>query len=192
MTVELPVEEGHFLLESGLHTDYWVNLDAMFVDLQKINPYVTDLANKINRFNVTAVCGPLTGGAFLAQHMADRLGLQFFTTRRVADLDEQSAFSARYELLSGQKSLARGQTFAVVDDAISAGSSVRATIAALEESGAQVKVVGALIVFGSVGADYFERIGKAVVAIERRKINLWKSGECPLCKNGMALERRLG
>ncbi len=45
---------------------------------------------------------------------------------------------------------------AVVDDAISAGSSVRATCMALKAAGAQVVAVGALIILGNVGTSHLE------------------------------------
>ena len=40
----LPVRSGHFLSESGYHTNVWISLDLLFVNPSKIAPLVTSLA----------------------------------------------------------------------------------------------------------------------------------------------------
>ena len=68
----LPARRGHFALESGYHTDLWLTLDALFVDPVAIAPLVAALAGRLRAHAPTAVCGPLLGGAFLAQAIAAR------------------------------------------------------------------------------------------------------------------------
>jgi orotate phosphoribosyltransferase len=41
----LPSRHGHFLLESGYHTDLWLTLDTLFVCPQAITPIVSALAD---------------------------------------------------------------------------------------------------------------------------------------------------
>ena len=61
----LPARSGHFLLESGYHTDLWLTLDALFLEPTGTAPLVSALADKLRPYGVTAMCGPLLGGAFL-------------------------------------------------------------------------------------------------------------------------------
>jgi orotate phosphoribosyltransferase len=61
---------GHFRMESGLHCGLWFDLDAAFVDQTALDPFVTQLAQYLRRHQIEAVCGPLTGGALLAQLLA--------------------------------------------------------------------------------------------------------------------------
>ena len=75
---DLPAREGHFLLESGYHTDLWLTLDTLFVSPRDVAPLVKTLAGRLQRHEVSAVCGPLQGGAFLAQSVATVLGLDFY------------------------------------------------------------------------------------------------------------------
>lgn len=76
----LPARRGHFLLESGYHTDLWLTLDALFVDPRRVAPLVNALAERLRLHAMTAVCGPLVGGAFLAQALATALGIGFYYT----------------------------------------------------------------------------------------------------------------
>ncbi|HEX2466370.1 MAG TPA: phosphoribosyltransferase family protein [Thermoanaerobaculia bacterium] len=185
----LPARRGHFRLESGLHTDCWLTLDAMLVDPQRVAPLIAALGDRLVRHAPTAVCGPLLGGAFLAQAIALRLGLRFFYAEPRPDAAEGELFRARYGLTPAQAWLARGERVAVVDDAISAGSSVRATVAALADAGATVPVVATFLLLGDLAAPHFAALTIPIEALERRGLGLWKPTECPLCSRGTPLEQ---
>jgi orotate phosphoribosyltransferase len=64
--------EGHFVLESGLHTDRWYDLETLFCDAETITPALDRLVAELGPHRPTAICGPLVGGAFLAQRIARR------------------------------------------------------------------------------------------------------------------------
>ncbi len=189
MNIErLPIRHGHFLLESGLHSDVWIDLDAWFVDLQKIEPDIAALAELIQQHDVTAICGPLLGGAFVAQALASRLGLHFYCTESFRPSDGNGLYQAVYRLPKGQRKQAAGERVAVVDDVISAGSSVRATVAELEEAGASVQVVGALLLLGNKATEHFSKHRIPVVAPAMRAFEMWEPNSCPLCKAGKPLQ----
>src|SRR5262245_9070413 len=184
----LPMRRGHFVLESGYHTDLWLDLDSLFVDPVKIAPAVTMLAGRLRRYDCDAVCGPMTGGAFLAQALATALRACFFYTQpsRAAE-GGGGLFSAEYSLPGQVDRQVAGARVAVVDDVVSAGSSVRATIAALEAAGASIVVVGTLLALGDFGASQFMDRGIAFEALERRGFSLWTPDDCPLCRAGIAV-----
>jgi orotate phosphoribosyltransferase len=66
----LPCRHGHFLLESGYHSDLWFSLDALFLDPHVLAPHVAALASLVRPYGVSAICGPLLGGAAGATHVA--------------------------------------------------------------------------------------------------------------------------
>jgi orotate phosphoribosyltransferase len=82
----------------------------------------------------------------------------------------------------------KGKRVAVVDDVMSAGSSLRATCEELQAHGASVVVAGALLVLGSRGADFFAGRGVAVEAVARDEYQTWEPTGCPLCAAGIPLE----
>lgn len=184
----LPARRGHFLLESGYHTDLWLTLDAVFVDPGRMAPLVAALADKLRPHAASAVCGPLLGGAFLAQALASTLQVGFYYTEPGPASTAPGLFKAEYRLPAELSRRVRGQRVAVVDDVISAGSSVRATIAALAAAGASTVAVGALMVLGDTALAHFADQRVPVETLDRRDFSLWKPTECPLCQAGPPLE----
>ena len=77
----------------------------------------------------------------------------------------------------------------LVDDVMSAGSSLRATFAAVEAQGARTVVIGALHVLGGAGVDFFLQRGLTVETLGRGDYEMWRPDRCPLCAAGAPLER---
>ncbi|HUQ86077.1 MAG TPA: phosphoribosyltransferase family protein [Vicinamibacterales bacterium] len=178
---------GHFQMESGLHCGTWFELDAVFANQTALDPFVTQLAQSLRRHDVEAVCGPLIGGAFLAQLVARLLGSEFYFTTP-APSDGKAPFSARYQLPAGIGHRLLGKRVALVDDVMSAGSSLRATLTAVELHGAIPVVIGALHVLGTAGADFFKERGLRVETTGRSPFDVWRQAECPLCSAGVPLD----
>lgn len=183
----LPSRRGHFLLESGYHTDVWLTLDELFVDPELAGPLVSRLAEQLRPHAINAVCGPLIGGAFLAQAIATVLGARFYFTEPAAS-GRDGLFSAEYRLPAALGARARGESVAVVDDVMSAGSSMRASVDALERAGATVVVVGSLAVLGERGIQHFAANSVPVETLERGRLDMWAPSECPQCGKGTPLE----
>jgi orotate phosphoribosyltransferase len=184
----VPARRGHFLLESSYHTDLWLTLDGLFRDPVAIAPLVEGLADKLRPHAVSAVCGPLLGGAFLAQALARILEAAFYYTEPSPVSPTGGLFEAAYRLPPDLSRHVRGERVAVVDDVISAGSSVRATIAALTTAGASTSVVGALLVLGESAVTHFASRAVPLETLGRRPLSLWEPAECPLCGKGAPLE----
>ena|SRR5882724_4110755 len=176
---------GHFRLESGHHANLWLDLEGLFVQPALVRPFVTRLGRALRPHKVAGVCGPLVGGAFLAQLLASALKAEFFFTERMQPGEGDGLYQARYHLPPAAR--VRGKRFAIVDDAISAGSAVRATYTELQGHGAEPVVIGALLVLGSAASPYFAERGVPIEAVTRVPFDLWVPAECPLCASGQAL-----
>jgi orotate phosphoribosyltransferase len=179
---------GHFLLESGYHVDTWFDLDALFIDPAAIASQVEALAALIRPHDLSAICGPLLGGAFLAQAVAAAMGVRFYYCEKGASDSSSALYAARYRLPAGLRPHASKERVAVVDDVVSAGSSVRAVVSELDAVGATTAVVGSLLVLGTKATDYFASVEIPVVGLERRAFQTWLPAECPLCRDGVPLE----
>src|SRR6185436_1451413 len=188
---------GHFQMESGLHCGLWFDLDAVFVDQSALDPFVTKLAQSLRRHDVEAVCGPLTGGAFVAQLIARLLGAEFYFTApsfatategRPAPPAGDGTFRARYQLPHGTGDRLLGKRIALIDDVMSAGSSLRATMTEVETHGAIPVVIGAMHVLGTAGVDFFKERGLRIETTGRTPFDSWRPPECPLCAAGVPLD----
>ena len=146
------------------------------------------LADALRPYEVAVVCGPLLGGAFLAQAAAAVLDVEFAFTERVMPAAPGGLYPARYRLPPALAPRVRGRRIAIVDDVMSAGSAARGTYSELRLHDAVPAVAGALLVLGSTGADFFLQNGVAVEAVARRPYRLWLPAGCPLCASGVPLE----
>lgn len=179
---------GHFRMESGYHATLWLDLDALFARPAAIAPFVDDLAAHVRPFGVDAVCGPLLGGAFVAYALAERLGVECWHAAPARPAEGTELFRARYALPHAFRGRARGRRVAIVDDVMSAGSSLRATADDLDALGAHVACAGALLRMGDVGAAHFAARGVPVVAAAAAALQTWAPDACPRCIAGDPLE----
>jgi orotate phosphoribosyltransferase len=184
----LKMRHGHFRLESGHHGNLWLDLDLLFLHPRAIQPFAIELAKKISSFRVDVVCGPLVGGALIAQTIALELGVGFLHTERIASQQTKALYSTAYHLPHHLRPAARGKAVAIIDDVINAGSAVRGTVAELESIGARPVAIGAFLVLGSTGrSSFMEKL--PIVTIAHLPNELWKPEECPLCAFRVPLEQ---
>ena len=180
---------GHFALESGYHGALWLDLDALFAVPSRIRPLAEELAALLAPHRPEVICGPLLGGAFLAQLVAQALDVEFaFAARDDVGAASGGLFGARYVIPRAVAARLEGRRVALVDDVMSAGSSLRATHAAVAAAGASTVAVAALLVLGTAGESHFRTLGIAVEALARDAYTLWRPDECPLCRAGTPLE----
>ncbi len=190
----LSARKGHFRLESGYHGGLWLDLDPLFVMPGRIQPFVEALAARLKGHGIEAVCGPLVGGAFLAQAVASMLDVEFYYAERFvpAVRDAGALYPVEYRIPGGVGGMVRGKAVAVVDDAISAGSAVRGTLAALEANGAKTVAMGALLVLGAQAEHFCRERGLALEYIAQLPYEVWLPAECPICASGVTLEDMMG
>jgi orotate phosphoribosyltransferase len=180
--------KGHFKLESGHHGDLWLDLERLFLRPGAARRFVIELANKLSRYNIAAVCGPLVGGALVAQMIALELEVEFYYAERFSRPQPDALYPVEYRLPNALRPMLRGKDVALVDDAINAGSAVRATLTALGACAASVVVIGALFVLGASGPTFFANQNIPLETVSYLPGGLWTPAECPLCASQTPLE----
>lgn len=178
---------GHFRLESGHHGELWLELDTVFWSPATLEPLVAELAGLLGRHHPDVVCGPLVGGALLAQLIAARLGADFCFTERTSAGDG-GLYTAAYRLPQALATRVVGKRVVIVDDVVNAGSAVRATLSALTGAGAQPVALGALLTLGATPAAVAVGAGLPLETIASRANELWEPSTCPRCAEGEPLE----
>jgi orotate phosphoribosyltransferase len=174
-------------MESGYHSDAWFELDRLFLDLDRLHPFIRELGLLLTGREIEVVCGPMTGGAKLADLVAREIGVTSVHAERV-ETTASGLFPVKYRVPDTQRSGLRGKRVAIVDDAISAGSALRGTHVDLIACGARPVAVGALIVFGTASEAFVRENGLSIDAVARTSFNVWPPLECPLCQSHVPLE----
>jgi orotate phosphoribosyltransferase len=184
----LDARRGHFRLESGHHGELWLDLDGLFARPARLAPFVAELADQLSACGADVVCGPLVGGAFVAQAVAERLGIEASWTERVAAPSGAGLYAARYRIPDALRDRLRGRSVAIVDDVVNAGSATGATIADLRACDARPVALGALLVLGDGAARLADEEGLALASVGELPNAIWAPADCPLCAAGVALE----
>lgn len=185
----LAPRSGHFRLESGHHGDLWLDLDRLFARPAHLQRLIEPLAERLAARHqpIDAICGPLIGGAFVAQIVAATLEAAFFYTERVVVAGSADAELVSYRLPRAVQSRVAGQRVAIVDDAINAGSAIRGSLAELRSHGAAPVALGALLVLGRTGADVAADPQLPIERLAHLPSGLWLPEDCPLCAAGRPL-----
>ena len=170
------VSHGHFLLSSGRHSDeYWEKFRLLE------HPRVTerlcqDIAARYSAEKLSAVIGPTTGGALLAQEVARQLDLRCL-------IAEPAAQGGR-ELRRGFK-LAAGERVLIVDDVLTTGLSLRETLAALQPY--QPQILGIEVLIDRSNGQAASQFGTPCHALLSVSAHSYEPANCPLCDAGQPL-----
>ena len=177
---------GHFRYESGHHGDLWLDLDALLVDARAVQEWAALLANRVSG-RPQIVCGPLTGGAFLAQTLAAALNAEFVYALRM-----QIDHSIQYRIPDPLRSRISGRRAVVADDAVNAGSAMLATAGDLQRCGAELVGFASLIVLGDAESKVTSAHPVPFASLLTLERALWLADHCPLCAEGVPLTDPLG
>ncbi|TWT01712.1 phosphoribosyltransferase [Reyranella sp. CPCC 100927] len=175
---------GHFRYESGHHGDLWLDLDALLADARRTRQWATALATRAAACRPDAVCGPLTGGAFVAQFIAAEIGIEFAFAERQID----ASGTARYSIPAARRAALSGRRVLLVDDAVNAGSALLATAADLVACGADVAGFASLIALGDAAPRLSAQRGVPFFTLASLERQMWLSQDCPLCRAQVPLE----
>lgn len=185
----------HALLTSGKHSNGFFNSGLVAEDPMLIIDASIDLAGAvgedINTGPINHVVGPAMGAIVLAHclahalragDMTDRLCKATFTEKVETPGDGPKMVLKRTQLCEGDEVL-------VVEDVLTTGGSIEATIEAVTQAGGHVAPVVAVLVNRS-GVPMIR--GRKVVALIDRPMPMWSPEECSLCKQGSEALRPKG
>ncbi len=166
--------KGHFRLTSGLHSNEYLQCALVLQHPSIAARLGAALANEFQKCDVVA--SPAIGGLIIGHEVARQLGARFIFTERDA---------------AGKMTLRRGfsvkptETIVVIEDVVTTGGSTREVIELMQSSGANVLCAGSIIDRSGGKVD----LGVPRVALVTLTVTSWQPDECPLCKEGLAVEK---
>jgi orotate phosphoribosyltransferase len=188
LTKLLAARRGHFRFESGHHGNLWLDLEPMFLRPKFLRPFAELLAERIATYKVDAVCGPLTGGAFVAEMVATVLDVEFYFTEPFFTPERDGLFPVKYRLPNSLRKVIAGTRVAIANDVVNAGSAVCGTYEDLLLCGARPVVVGTLALLGDAAINYFAERAVPLESLAQLPNDLWLPTECPLCAAGQSID----
>lgn len=169
------LREGHFRLTSGRHSDRYMQCARVFQHARYAETLCASLAEHFAGERVDVVLGPALGAVQMAYEVSRHLNCRNMFAERV-----EGTFALRRGF-----AIEPGERILIVEDAVTTGGSVREVVALAQELGGQVVGVGCLVDRSGGKAD----LGAPLKAVVSLNIESWESDDCPLCKQGLPVEK---
>lgn len=167
------IQEGHFLLSSGMHSSHYVQC-ALLLQYPAVTERVcAALAAPFRAEGVQVVVGPAVGAVVLAYETARQLGARALWAERS---EGRMALRRTFSLQPGERVL-------VVEDVVTTGGSAKEVAVLAERAGAVVVGVSA-VVDRSGGAHGLRWRFEPLVRLE---VEAYLPPLCPLCREGLPL-----
>jgi orotate phosphoribosyltransferase len=180
------VQEGHFLLSSGRHSDRYVQCARLLQFPSKAASALKPVADAIRadmrmgKLTLDVVVGPAMGGIIVAYELGRQLGLPALFTER----DDAGKMTMRrgFAVYGGQRAL-------IAEDVITTGKSSAETAAVLEAAGATVAALACVVdrrtcVEAAVPQSSPVPRQPVYAAVRIAAAN-WDAAGCDLCKKGV-------
>ena len=166
--------EGHFRLTSGLHSPNYFQCAKVLQYPAYAERLCRLIAERYAPAKVDAVIAPALGGIVVGQEVGRLLGVRsMFTERKESVMQLRRGFEIR-----------PGERLLVCEDVVTTGGSVQEVIEIVERAGGVVAGVG-IIVDRSGGKAPFSNLFAAMTM----QVVTYPESECPLCKQGMPVEK---
>lgn len=177
--------EGHFLLSSGKHSQYYLQSAKVLEDPKVAAHLAQNLAAMIQKsgIQIDTVCSPALGGILAGYELARALGVRFIFAERVA-----GAMSIRrgFQVRAGERVL-------ICEDIITTGGSALEAAKEVENQGGLIVAFSALANRG-----FCKRVGStgqalgncalpqdiAFFALGDFAFDIYEPDNCPLCAQG--------
>lgn len=177
--------EGHFLLSSGNHSQFYLQSAKILEDPALAGKLANELFSVIKNAGISfeSVCSPALGGILAGYELARAGNKRFIFTERV---DGQMTLRRGFEVKKGEK-------FIICEDVITTGGSAVESAKIIESLGGEVVGYAALASRG-----FCKMVGglensapnaklpsdKPFFALGEFGFAMFTPDECPLCKSG--------
>lgn len=169
--------KGHFRLTSGLHSGEYLQSALVLQHPDLAQRLGRELADRMPKGKVPeTVVSPALGGLIIGHEVARALAARFLFTERDS--------SGKMVLRRGF-AVRPGEVAVVIEDVVTTGGSTREVIELLQAAGVQVVGAGSIVDRSGGRAD----LGVPRVALATLDPVTWQPEECPLCKQGLPVEK---
>lgn len=161
------LQEGHFLLSSGLHSPIYLQCARVLMDPARAHRLCAALADRVRAAGIEAemVVSPAMGGVIVGYEMARQLQLPSIFAERV---DGRFALRRGFDIPDGTRVL-------IVEDVVTTGLSSRECIDCAVDAGAEVIAEACLVDRSGGEVD----VGVPLISLLPMKVPSYRDGELP-------------
>lgn len=129
--------QGHFVLRSGLHSEWFFQCATVGQRLDRVTRLAALLLQRLNEAGISfeTVLAPAMGGLVIGQEVARQAGARYLFAEKVSD---RLALRRNFRI-------AEKESILVVEDVVTRGGRVREALEIIEQTGGVAKAVAALV-----------------------------------------------
>ncbi|MFC2061754.1 orotate phosphoribosyltransferase [Elusimicrobiota bacterium] len=165
------IKEGHFLLSSGLHSQYYFQAQSLLKYPPLASKAGKEMAGPWKKKNIDAVVSLAVGGIVIGQEVA-----RYLKTRHVFLERKNKALT-----LERGFSLSSGERILMVEDVITTGGSLLEGIQIIKEFGIEIAGISALVIRGKPDLPY------TINSTYQINWEAYSADNCPLCAEGIPM-----
>jgi len=173
---------GHFGLSSGLHSSEYLQCALVLQYPDLAEKLCSQLASQfeLRGSKIDAVVSPAIGGIIVGQEVAKVLGCRaIFCEREEGKMKLRRGFEIRKE-----------ERVVVVEDVITTGGSVKEIVEIVQGEGGEVEGIGVIVDRSKPSLlDELATQNLSLNSLLRIDIETYSPEECPICKQGIPLQK---
>ena len=176
------IETGHFELHSGLHSDKYINKDALYARPMVLWEFAFDIViNYLSTDVIDVVVGPESGGAKFAVMIG--MLMDGTTDKTILCAYAEQSADGGYVFKRKRGVMLSGKRVLIVDDVLTTGDTLRKVVELVKSYGG---IPHSIYVIWDRSEEHPD-IEVPIMAFQKEAFPLWKPSECPLCEEGVPL-----
>lgn len=181
--------DDHFVFSSGLHSNVYINKDAMYPHTLELSRVGGLFAKALEPYQFETICAPAIGGILLSSWTSFHCSV--LRKRSIAGVYAEKDGEGSFHFTRGYDTYIKGKRVAILEDMVTTGGSVKKVVDVVRAAGGDVQVVAVMIdrSSGVVSSDMFDAPFVSLGAFEGKT---WQPGECELCQQGMLVNTTVG
>jgi orotate phosphoribosyltransferase len=186
------ITDSHIVYTSGKHGRAYVNKDAIYLHTATISELCRVMSAEFDADQIDVVAGPTIGGVVLSQWVTHHLNLRRKSGETLSVYsEEEDGPSGKIRVFKrGYDALISGNNVLVVEDVLNTGGSARKVVEAVKACGGNVVAVTVLCNRGNVQSS---DVGDVPLhALTEVTLEAWPEEECPLCREGVPVNTKVG
>jgi len=174
------LREGHFVLISGRHSNFYWEKFRVLEDPNNLAALCRPIVNEYINDEIDIIVGPTLGGVIVAYEVARQMG-------KIAVYAERSINSSDREFRNNGIINSTHRVL-IVDDVIMSGFTLKTVINAVRELGADICGIGVIL----DRSKNFPVFPYPIFCVHRMEIPDYDPEVCPLCDKGIPTENAAG
>ena len=169
------LEEGHFLLSSGLHSEKYLQAALVLQYPDKAEVLCRELVKNFKDEKIDVVIGPAVGGVVLSFQVAKIIGARSIYAEREND---KMTLRRNFNIKPREKVL-------IVEDVLTTGASIKELVDLVRKNNGILKGIAALV--DRSESEIFKDL--KFVSLLKLDIKTYTQRTCPLCKRKLPLTK---